>query len=206
MRGSGWPSLSAALLLIALASFNWATRNFFSRPDGVNAGTKIIVLCSAGFAVLHLIAIVATPEAVPETLAAAGLYLCALGLFWWAIRTSAQHHLSAAFSRDLPVHMVERGPYRFIRHPLYCSYLLTWMAGAVATGRVWLLPSIAVMLIVYVRAARMEEDKFSRSPLASAYWQYRLRTGMFFPNPVKWITAGRRARSPLYKIGSAQSL
>ncbi len=186
MEWSSWPLLSATLLLICLASFNWAMRNFFSRPDGVIAGTQLIRITGAGFAVLHLGAIAATPAPTArQALIAACIYLSALGLFWWAIRTSARRTFSSAFSADLPVHLVERGPYRFIRHPLYSSYLLTWTAGVVASGRLWLLPSVAVMLAVYLQAAKMEEDKFSRSPLASAYQRYRSRTGMFFPNLIK---------------------
>jgi len=38
-----------------------------------------------------------------------------------------------------------------MRHPLYCSYLLAWTAGMVATAQVWLLPSVAVMLVIYLR-------------------------------------------------------
>src|SRR5205807_8586540 len=102
--------------------------------------------------------------------------LCALALSSWAIRTGSPRALSAAFSPDTPQHLFDGGPYRFIRHPFYCSYLLTWTAGIVATAWLWLLPSLAVMLVIYLRAAVVEEEKFARSPLAGAYERYRSHT------------------------------
>jgi protein-S-isoprenylcysteine O-methyltransferase Ste14 len=181
------PFVSAGLLLACLASFSWAMRHFFTRPAGDNAGMKLIAVCGSGFALLHLGAIAATPHATArQTLGGAAIYLCALVLFWWTIRANSRRPLSAAFSPDDPLHLVQHGPYRFIRHPFYCSYLLAWTAGIVATGRLWLLPSLAIMLAVYFRAASMEEDKFARTALADAYQRYRARTGMFFPNPVKF--------------------
>jgi protein-S-isoprenylcysteine O-methyltransferase Ste14 len=89
----------------------------------------------------------------------------------------------------LCAHLVEGGPYRLLRHPFYCSYLLAWTAGIAATGRWWLIPTVLVMLAIYVRAARMEEDKFTRSPLAAAYERYRSQTGMLLPNPAKLFRA-----------------
>ena len=192
MSFSWWSMLSAGLLLGCLISFRWAMQNFFSCPVGDTAAIRLIRVCGTAFAVLHLFAIVLTPNAARgQVAAAASLYVSALALFWWAIRTNAALPLTAAFSNDTPHHLVQQGPYRFIRHPFYCSYLLTWAAGVIATGRLWLLPSVAVMLAIYWRAASVEEAKFACSPLAGAYRQYRSCTGMFGPNLVKMLR-GRR--------------
>ena len=122
---------------------------------------------------------------------AALLYLWSLGLFWWAIQTNSTARLSAAFSDDLPAHLVEDGPYRFIRHPFYSSYVLAWSAGTVATARWWLLLTVAVMVIIYWKAAAIEEEKFSRSALAEEYQKYRERTAWLLPNPMKLLLARR---------------
>ena len=184
--------VSASLLVACLASFAWGMRKFFSRPAGDTAGMRVIKMCAAVSTLLHLGAIVLTPQMTTgQVLAAALLYLSALGMFWWAIRTNSPRPLSAAFSPDAPQYLVERGPYSMIRHPFYCSYLLAWTAGIAATGRLWLLPSMVVMLIIYLRAARQEEQKFKSSPLGGLYRQYQSRTGLFFPNPVKLLTTRR---------------
>src|SRR5713101_2744289 len=121
-----WRLVSTGLLLVCLASFGWGMRKVFSRPAGATAGMKVIRICGAAFAALHLGAILLTPDVTSgQARAAACLYLWALGLFWWAIRINSSCPLSASFSPDTPQHLVERGPYRVIRHPLYCSYLLT---------------------------------------------------------------------------------
>jgi protein-S-isoprenylcysteine O-methyltransferase Ste14 len=181
-----WQWISASFLLACLASFGWAMQRFFVQPAGLTAGMKLIKTFGILFGVVHLAAIVATPPFTRvQAVSGAVLYLCALALFWWAISASSPKPLSAAFSPDLPAHLVAHGPYRIVRHPLYCSYLLCWLAGWVATGRLWLAPTVLVMLIIYLFAAAEEERKFARSPLAEAYRQYRARTGLFFPNPLK---------------------
>lgn len=191
-----WPFVSAAFLFACMGSFSWGMRKFFTRPAGDNSGMKLIALCGSGFALLHLAAIAATPHATArQALGGALIYLCAASLFWWTIRANSRRPLSAAFSPDSPLHLVQHGPYRFVRHPFYCSYLLAWTAGFVATGRLWLLPTIAIMLAIYFRAASVEEDKFAHSALAGAYRQYRGRAGMFFPNPVKLIVGASSSTS-----------
>jgi protein-S-isoprenylcysteine O-methyltransferase Ste14 len=189
----GWQWISATLLIACLACFRWAMGRFFLRPAGLTTGMKVVRSFGIVFGLLHLAAIVDTPL-VPDLRGAsgAGLYLCALGLFWWAIIASWRKPLSAAFSPDLPAHLVAHGPYKMIRHPLYCSYLLCWLAGWVTTGRLWLAPTVAVMFVIYVLAAAEEEKKFARSPFAQAYRRYRACTGLFLPNPLKLYLGSRK--------------
>jgi protein-S-isoprenylcysteine O-methyltransferase Ste14 len=190
LSASQW--LSATLLLSCLASFAWGMRKFFVQPSGTTAGMKVISGCGMVFAALHFVAIFLPSSITAERgWVATLLYLWSLGLFWWAIRTNSATRLSAAFSPDVPAHLVEDGPYRFIRHPFYCSYVLAWSAGTVATARWWLLPTVAVMVIIYWRAATIEEEKFSRSSLAAEYQRYRQHTALLVPNPMKLLLARR---------------
>ena len=192
MALSGWQWASALLLLVCLASFAWGMRNFFIQPAGSTAGMKIISASGVVFAALHFVAIFLGNNITAERgCVGALLYLWSLGLFWWAIRTNSAARLSAAFSPDVPVHLVEDGPYRFIRHPFYCSYVLAWSAGTIATAQWWLVPTVAVMVIIYWKAATIEEEKFSRSSLAAEYQRYRARTARLLPNPMKLLLAWR---------------
>ncbi|HLG99467.1 MAG TPA: isoprenylcysteine carboxylmethyltransferase family protein [Bryobacteraceae bacterium] len=182
-------SLLAALFLGSLGSFSWAMRKFFTRPSGTTSGMKVIAGCGVLFAILHLMALAFSSISYARGLTGAVLYSASLALFWWAILMHLGRPLSASFSPDRPVHLVQSGPYRFIRHPLYTSYLLTWAAAPIATGRWYLLGTVAAMAAIYVAAATAEEKKFLDTPLADAYLQYRSRTGLFFPNVVKAIPA-----------------
>jgi protein-S-isoprenylcysteine O-methyltransferase Ste14 len=87
---------------------------------------------------------------------------------------------------------MRRGPYGLVRHPFYCSYLLAWVAGVFASRQWWLAITPAIMLAIYWRAARWEENKFSNTPLAGQYAAYRAAVGMLMPNPLKLLGSSSR--------------
>ena len=177
-----------------MVSFGWGARAFFVRTAGLPFAAKLIVACYVVFALLHYGAIRSADNLTAgRTVAAAAMYLGALGLFWWAVRVNRSRPLSAAFSPDAPQFLVQAGPYRYIRHPFYSSYLAAWTAGVIATGDLWLTPTVAVLLTLYLRAITLEERKFLHSHLAGAYSEYRRRTGCLVPNPIKMIFGGRGA-------------
>ena len=186
-----WNIVLAVLLVACFGSFKWGMEKFFARPADVRPeGLKLLSICGSAFAVLHLVAVVTTTNiSASRALIGASLYGTGLTLFWWAIRSNRSHPLSAVFSRDLPEHLMDRGPYHYVRHPFYCSYLLTWAAGFVATAQIWLLPTLLVMFVIYLRAAHLEEKKFTHSSLSGDYERYRSRTGLFLPNPIKLFGA-----------------
>ena len=194
MLSLNWSVLSVVLLLASLGSFSWGMRRFFFKPSGDNAGMKLIRACSSSFALIHIVAIIVSQDVSPrQVFLAAIFYGSALALFFWAIRTHGERRLSAVFSPDSPQHLVNWGPYRFVRHPFYSAYLLTWIAGFMATGRWWLLPTIVVMVAVYHHASQIEEEKFASSTLAAEYRLYRQSTGRFFPNPLALLGAKKEA-------------
>jgi hypothetical protein len=140
---------------------------------------------TTGTATLQFLAILRTPG-VPADRATVGalLYGCALGLFWWAVHINAQKPLSAVFSRDLPVPLVTRGPYQLVRHPFYCSYLLTWSAGVVITAQLWLaltvLPSYAIYLSAGSKSGNFQTRLFG--------WRISIidpGRAALLPNPIK---------------------
>jgi protein-S-isoprenylcysteine O-methyltransferase Ste14 len=114
---------------------------------------------------------------------AVGLVLIgfALWLFFRAIAASRDKRLKLVFDVENPVSLVTTGPYRYVRHPFYTSYLIFWTGLAVASWSAWSVPILAVMLALYIVAARGEEQKFARSEMAADYAAYRARTGMFVP-------------------------
>jgi protein-S-isoprenylcysteine O-methyltransferase Ste14 len=179
------------LLFSCLASFVWAIRAFFVQPAGTTPAMRITGASGTVSAVLHACAIVFSRGIPIERAALASvLYAAALALFWWAVSANRKKPLSAIFSPDLPIHMVSYGPYRYVRHPLYTAYIMTWTAGLIATFAWWLIPTVVLMAAIYIRAARVEEAKFLRSELAKPYDEYRSRTGRFTPAPWKTFSKG----------------
>lgn len=139
--------------------------------------------------------VLARARLLPASTAGAGvMYGLSLWLFVAACRVNRQRPLTVAFSQDAPQHLVRVGPYRWVRHPLYCAYCMTWIAGAIAAHSVALLLWSLVMAMQYAQAARLEERKFAESCMADAYREYGRRAGMFLP---RWKTIWGRVMGAL---------
>lgn len=180
-------ALQATTLTLALlvhGSFAWGARCFFTRPSDLSRERKIMVATSRACVILQ-VAVLAWPGTVQDLFGAFGIVMfsLSLALYCLSIGVTLSQPLSIAHSDDLPRHLVTIGPYRYLRNPFYSAYLLAWFGGVVASGWLWfwLLPTALVHLLLYFRAAREEERKFARSPLAAEHAVYVRQTGMFFP-------------------------
>jgi protein-S-isoprenylcysteine O-methyltransferase Ste14 len=174
----------AEVILVAacLTRFGWGMFRGFVRPHGLTL--RMALSGASGFlAGVANAVVIAWFNPVRPLLAWAGLVLYALawGLFEWAVRTTRGRPLSFVFAKDLPVHLLTRGPYALVRHPFYTAYLLAWTGGVVMTGQVLLVVPLLVTFGWYNATANFEEAKFAASPLAADYAAYRARTGKFLP-------------------------
>jgi protein-S-isoprenylcysteine O-methyltransferase Ste14 len=102
-------------------------------------------------------------------------------LFEWARQSVQGKFFSYIFSNDTPEFLWTSGPYAYIRNPFYVSYLLSYIAVAIMFPGIASLVVVTGMTIYFHAAARHEERKFGRSPLAEEYEAYRRRTGRFIP-------------------------
>jgi protein-S-isoprenylcysteine O-methyltransferase Ste14 len=166
-----------------LGVFAVALQNFFVQPPtltrlqrlfqdvavliGVTHGLALLVLDSAGFA-WAFIGIV--------------LYSAALGLFLSAIEAARRVPMTRAFVYTPRCDTVlTAGPYRVIRHPVYLSYSMAWLAAPIATHSVLLGLTAIFMITCYVISAR-EEERLLATGARSAEFAKRLgRTWRFIP-------------------------
>ena len=153
---------------------------FFRTSSGRTRARAVGVL-AACFATWDLWAIAMAAIIWWRALVAIGLYTLSIGLFTWAVRACRQHPPTAIFETDVPTYFVDRGPYQYVRHPFYATYILFWLASWVASNSWAALVSLIVMSAIYVHGAREEEAKFRASAFAAAYAQYRRRTGFLTP-------------------------
>ena len=108
------------------------------------------------------------------------LMLVGMSFRYYAIRT-----LGRFFTFNVAVHggqtVVERGPYRYIRHPSYAGGLITLTGIGVALGN-WasLGAVVTVMAIAYGYRIRVEEEALLAS-LGAPYQSYRSRTKRIIP-------------------------
>lgn len=116
--------------------------------------------------------------------------LQALLLFEWARHSVRGRRFSYISSTDVPQFVCTDGPFRWVRHPFYTSYLMTLVSvAAMFPNRITVIGAI-VGIITFHFAARHEERKFEGSPVAAEYAAYKRRTGRFVPR----LGADLRAR------------
>jgi protein-S-isoprenylcysteine O-methyltransferase Ste14 len=80
-------------------------------------------------------------------------------------------------------HFVDRGPYRYVRNPMYSGILMIGLSLGLALGT-WLLPLAAiVMFAILARRTRIEES-YLIERFGDQYRTYMTRVGRFFPRLV----------------------
>jgi protein-S-isoprenylcysteine O-methyltransferase Ste14 len=137
------------------------------------------------FAVTLSLWILHEPATVPATveLARVGvgvvIALTALAIQLWSIRafpTVAVGHYVLPEQQ-----LITKGPYAYVRHPIYALVILIWVSVAVGFAS---LPTALITigyvvpaLVVYSRS----EEKMMLEHFGDAYRAYRRNTGAFFP-------------------------
>lgn len=174
-----------SLFCACFGSFIWGMARFFRISGQVPIGIRIVQIVGGTMLVLHFVILCRGRDfsaAVSST--AACLYVASFALFWSAVSVHRHRPPTLCYSSDIPVHLIVSGPYRWVRHPFYTSYMLAWLGGIVASHQPWLVLSLLIMSALYFRAARLEESKFAASSLAVEFADYSKRTGMFLPRIV----------------------
>jgi len=75
--------------------------------------------------------------------------------------------------------VVQRGPYRWIRHPMYSSIALCGVACACAAQQNWVWLALATLLLVLLTKALLEERWMAQQH--PDYAAYKARTQRFVP-------------------------
>jgi protein-S-isoprenylcysteine O-methyltransferase Ste14 len=172
----------AAVAALVLLTYGIAMVRFFRDEPQPSRATRVLSASAAVAAVVQIGAL-STATAVSSTaiVIAIGLYGASLAIFWLAIKALGERRLTIAFATDRPASLVDNGIFSRIRHPFYTSYVLAWLAGAVACPVLPVVIVTSAMAAQYLLAARAEERKFAASGLAEDYRRYRGRAGMFWP-------------------------
>lgn len=186
--------------LVFFASITWGAKRHFVVPGRVPAGTLLLMIVNllgwTWFTTKLLLSGVG-----PGGPYAAVLFAAAVALFWQAVKATRAPRPNAAFVTDQPQTVYQTGPYRLIRHPFYASYVLGWVGTSLATKGLYSWLVLGVLTGIYVGLAWWEERAILKSGQASAYQQYRARTGMFIPSGtfIPWVRVfggGRRGKAP----------
>jgi protein-S-isoprenylcysteine O-methyltransferase Ste14 len=117
------------------------------------------------------------PEPVAWTLCAATV--ASFAFAWWA-RLYLGSLWSGSITRKEAHHVVDTGPYRLARHPIYTGIIAASFTLAIELGTAAALIGAAVMTLGWWMKAR-EEERFLSRELGPAYDDYRRRTPMLIP-------------------------
>jgi protein-S-isoprenylcysteine O-methyltransferase len=107
------------------------------------------------------------------------IFVLGAALRWYAI-----FYLGRYFTVDVRVaehqHVVDTGPYRFIRHPSYTGAFLEFLGLALCIANVGSMLMLVPITLAFAYRIRVEERALERG-LGDAYASYRRRTKRLIP-------------------------
>jgi protein-S-isoprenylcysteine O-methyltransferase Ste14 len=97
----------------------------------------------------------------------------------------AHHHLGKNFhslvvSKENQT-LVETGPYRWIRHPIYTAFLINYVGGGLLSGNIVLTVVPVTMYAILVVIRMGQEEKVMEELFGQKYIEYEKRTGRLLP-------------------------
>ena len=95
-------------------------------------------------------------------------------------KTTLGRNYSPCYDSYLPIEIVDRGIYRYIRHPIYVSNILNFAAMFLFSGSYLVGLNLLGLIYFYTRSARLEEVRLKAA--FTEYASYVNRSGMFLPN------------------------
>lgn len=166
------------------AAHAWSLRFHFNMPKMPPGVWIITTLVIASEVLLFFLCYWVRQPLAPQVIGIALMCVSAV-LFWWTIQETRAAKLRAAFDEYLPHCVLNTGPYAYVRHPFYLSYLLLWSGWGLAAWNIWGVVPLIAMGTTYWLAAREEEANFAKSEHASEYADYVRKTGRFLPKVVR---------------------
>jgi len=118
----------------------------------------------------------------PEWLRWIGAFLLGGGVSLLGI---SHHHLDRSFYSLVAVkeeqELIETGPYRWIRHPIYTAYLLNYIGGGLLSSNLVLTFVPFVMYAIMVSVRMGQEENILSQLFGERYEEYKGRTGRLMP-------------------------
>jgi protein-S-isoprenylcysteine O-methyltransferase Ste14 len=102
------------------------------------------------------------------------------GLAWWA-RLHLGKLWSAFVTRKEEHRVIETGPYRIVRHPIYTGIILAALAIAILKANLYALIGAFLVVVGFWIKARLEERFLSQELGPETYAAYRRRVPMLIP-------------------------
>jgi protein-S-isoprenylcysteine O-methyltransferase Ste14 len=127
-----------------------------------------------GLALDWLVPLPLLPAGWPARLVGTAVFAAALALFAWAIVTMTRAGSNVPTSRPATA-IVDRGPYRFTRNPIYLGMILGLTGLAIAFGNLWLLMMLVPFVLVIRYGVVSREEAYLERKFGDGYRNYRAR-------------------------------
>lgn len=159
------------------------TRILGSHPMDATADTPHVVIrpplawglaIIAGLALNWLVPLPFLPADLPAGWPGAMVFVLALALGVWAVVTITR--AGSNVPTNLPsTTLVESGPYRFTRNPIYLGMLLSLIGLAIAFNNLWLLTMLVPFALVLRYGVVAREEVYLERKFGDVYRGYRSR-------------------------------
>jgi protein-S-isoprenylcysteine O-methyltransferase Ste14 len=117
----------------------------------------------------------------PLTTVAILAALSSMAMMGWTV---GSHRVPLALwhqEDDSAVSIVSWGPYKYVRHPFYASFLLTQVAAVLAFPHPGTVAALVYGVLALSMTARREEGRLLTSKLGDEYRRYMTKTGRLVP-------------------------
>ena len=128
----------------------------------------------AGLALNWLVPLPFLPADLPAGWLGAMVFVLAVALFAWAIVTITRAGSKVPTNRPTTT-IVEAGPYRFTRNPVYLGMFLGLIGLAIAFDNLWLLIMLVPFALVIRYAVVAREEAYLERKFSDIYHGYRSR-------------------------------
>lgn len=128
----------------------------------------------AGLALNWLMPLPFLPAAVSADWLGAIVFALALALVAWAISTMTRAGSNVP-TRLPTTTIVETGPYRFTRNPIYLGMVLGLIGLAIAINSLWLLIALVPFALVIRYSVITREEAYLERKFGDVYRRYRAR-------------------------------
>jgi protein-S-isoprenylcysteine O-methyltransferase Ste14 len=183
------------LFVLAAAAMNFVVFTTGSlvifRKSGGSTLLNILTFSIMLFSVVNFYVLGTSDVSDLAALIGTAIALSSIAMFVWAGSHARRYQFSRVFGAHASDGFVRTGPYRYIRHPFYASYLLFWLVFPVAAGHWGPALILVVMFAIYRHAALAEEAVLQQT--YPEYRAYAAATDRFFP---LFLLHLRRPRSP----------
>jgi protein-S-isoprenylcysteine O-methyltransferase Ste14 len=188
-------SIHALVFYIAL--FVWIVPEvFYSRRPDLRGGasnrdrlSRLVLVGSIGVATLAAFRIsslgLGAAITSPQPLifgTGIGLMVAGVGLRWYAVRVLGRYFTTTVFIQS-GQKVVEKGPYRYVRHPSYTGVLITLLGVGLALSNWASLAAIILIPLIGFGYRIAVEERALQEGLGRPYVDYMKRTRRLLP----WI-------------------